>query len=76
MSTQKQEDYGIHYRKKGCYSLLQNTYTYSCPPKNNTYRGINNGVNCLCAKPQRSSMDRAMMSGKKWPVSNARLGWS
>ena len=36
--------------KKNLYSLMDNTYKYSCPYRDSNYHTINNGVNCICTQ--------------------------
>ena len=68
---------GTNQTKLGCFRTLSNMYTYSCPHMDNTYKGISKGINCLCKYDvdSRTIGDLAVITGKKWPVSNDRLGW-
>jgi len=77
MSTKSQyEDHGLVH-KGSCYTTLKKAWQYSCPSKDMNYSNFSNGVNCLCSgtEDERSSWDRAVTSGKKWPVSDKKLGW-
>ena len=69
------EQYGIH--RGSCYKTVGNSWKYNCPHKNINYSSINNGINCLCSgmPMDRSSGDKAQLSGKKWPIANPSLGW-
>lgn len=68
------EDSGLVY-KKSCYTPLDKTWKYSCPHRNNTYRGFSNGINCLCNVQEKTSFDKMVDSGKQWPTGNPNLGW-
>lgn len=72
----KHEDNGIKH-KRSSYSTLNNSWEYSCPRTNINYSGFNGGINCLCngMPMDRSSGDRAMISGQLWPIDSPQLGW-
>lgn len=77
MSNKSQyEDRGLQHRGS-CYTTLNNTWKYSCPHKNVNFVGFSGGVNCLCVgmPTERSSGDKAQISGKAWPKANPGLGW-
>lgn len=74
-TTNHHEDHRSQHNPCG-YRRLENVWKYSCPPKNPSYSDFSNGNNCLCVDTNdRSSFDKAVISGKKWPVSNDTLGW-
>lgn len=51
---------------KPVYYRLKTAYTYSCPAKNNDYKTINNGNNCLCPSGERSVFDTT--DKNSWPM--------
>ena len=56
--------------RKNLYTVMDNTYKYSCPYRNSTYHTINNGVNCLCSqyknnKYNGSQNKKVFINGKK-----------
>jgi|688.fasta_scaffold536641_3 hypothetical protein len=55
--------------RKNLYTVMDNTYKYSCPYRNSTYHTINNGVNCLCTKYNgslnKSTSEKVFINGKK-----------
>ena len=74
--SNKNEYHGIQ-NKGGCYTTLEKSWKYSCPHRNINYSGFSSGINCLCTgmPTERSAGDRALISGKQWPISNSKLGW-
>lgn len=77
MSFNNKNGYSGIYRPHCSYSRLDKTWKYSCPNKNPNYPDFSNGNNCLCTNTtkERTSFDKAMINGHKWPVSNNTLGW-
>ena len=61
--------------RKNLYTVMDNTYNYSCPYRNSTYHTINNGVNCLCSQyknntkyngsQNESTSEKVFINGKK-----------
>lgn len=51
---------------KSDYYRLKTAYTYSCDLKNNDYKTINNGNNCLCPSGERSVFDTT--DKNSWPM--------
>ena len=56
------------YKNKPVYLKLNTAYTYNSQTKNNSYKTINNGNNCLYPSGERSVFDTT--DKKTWPMMN------
>lgn len=64
------------------YGQLKNSYTYSCPKTDDTYKQFSNGVNCLCQKmaaPSSYEREENVRNNFKWPLATDYIdklnGW-